>query len=81
MPLAPLLTKRLKLKGSVLRSRSIEEKAEILIGLRTEVWPLFESKAVRAVIHTVAPIEEVEEAHRLVQSNQTVGKVILEISK
>lgn len=81
LPLAPLLTKRLKMKGSVLRSRSIQEKAEILIGLRTEVWPLLESKAVRAIIHTVMPIEEAEEAHRLVQSNQTVGKVILEISK
>lgn len=81
LPLAPLLTKRLKLKGSVLRSRSTQEKAEILIGLRTEVWPLLESKAVRAVIHTVMPIEEAEEAHRLVQSNKTVGKVILEISK
>jgi putative PIG3 family NAD(P)H quinone oxidoreductase len=80
LPLAPLLTKRLKLKGSVLRSRSPEEKAEILIGLRTEVWPLFESKAVRAVIHKVMPIEEAEEAHRLVQSNQTVGKVLLEVS-
>ena len=79
IPLAPVLTKRLKLKGSVLRSRSIEEKAEILIGLRTEVWPLFESKVVGAVIHRVMSIEEADEAHRLVQSNQTVGKVLLEV--
>lgn len=81
IPLAPVLTKRLKLKGSVLRSRSIEEKAEILIGLRTEVWPLFESKVVGAVIHRVMSIQEADEAHRLVQSNQTVGKVLLEVSK
>ena len=81
LPMAPLLTKRLQLKGSVLRSRSSEEKGEILIGIRTEVWPLLERGEVRPIIHTVLPIEQVEEAHRLVQSNQTVGKVLLEVSQ
>jgi putative PIG3 family NAD(P)H quinone oxidoreductase len=79
VPLAPVLTKRLQIKGSVLRSRSVDEKTKILAGLREEVWPLLESGAVRPIIHTVMPIEQAEEAHALVQSNETVGKVVLEV--
>lgn len=79
LPLAPVLTKRLKIIGSVLRSRSTEEKTSILAGLRKEVWPLLESGQIRPVIETVMPIEQAEEAHQLVQSNKTVGKVVLKI--
>ena len=69
LPLAPLLTKRLQVRGSVLRSRSVEEKTDILSGLKSEVWPLLESGTVQPVIHTVMPIEQAEEAHELVRSN------------
>lgn len=77
LPMGPVLVKRLTLRGSVLRSRSLEEKNAILEGLSREVWPLLESGAVRPIIETVMPIEQAEEAHALVASNQTVGKVIL----
>ncbi|MFA5504924.1 MAG: NAD(P)H-quinone oxidoreductase [Vulcanimicrobiota bacterium] len=79
LPLGPLLTKRLQVKGSVLRSRSVQEKTGILARLKDEVWPLFESKQIRPIIETVLPIEEAERAHQLVQSNQTVGKVLLRV--
>lgn len=79
LPLGLLLTRRLQIKGSVLRSRSDEEKTKIIAGLRQEVWPLFEQGKLKPVIHQMFPIEAAEEAHELVKSNATVGKVILEV--
>ena len=79
LPLGPLLTKRLTLKGSVLRSRSVQEKAEICAGLVQEVWPLLEAGRVRPIIDSVVEITEAELAHRKVASNKTVGKVVLRI--
>lgn len=78
-PLGPLLTKRLTVKGSVLRSRSVTEKAEICAGLVREVWPLLEAGRVRPIIDSVVSITEAELAHRKVASNKTVGKVVLRI--
>ena len=69
--------KRLVVKGSVLRSRSIQEKNVILQGLKAEVWPLLEQGKVRPIVDRVMAIEEAEAAHALVESNETVGKVIL----
>jgi putative PIG3 family NAD(P)H quinone oxidoreductase len=80
LPLAPVLTKRLQIKGSVLRSRHDQEKTRILAGLRKEVWPLLEDQTVRPIIHTVMPIEQSEAAHRLVAGNKTVGKVVLKVA-
>lgn len=78
-PLGPLLTKRLTVKGSVLRSRSVAEKTEICAGLVQEVWPLLEAGRVRPIIDSVVDITEAEEAHLRVASNKTVGKVVLKV--
>ena len=79
LPLGPLLVKRLTVKGSVLRSRSVEEKNLILSGLHREVWPLLEKGTVAPIIDRVLPIQEAEQAHAIIQSNDTVGKVILRV--
>lgn len=79
LPLGPLLVKRLSVRGSVLRSRSIEEKNRVVSGLEQQVWPLLASGEVRAVIDSVFPIEEAEAAHQRIASNQTVGKVVLQV--
>lgn len=79
LPLGPVLTKRLQVKGSVLRSRTNSEKSEILQGLYREVWPLLEGKTVGPIIDTVVPIEEAERAHQMIKENKTVGKVVLEV--
>lgn len=81
LPLAPVLTKRLQLKGSVLRSRSVEEKSDILAGVLEEVWPLLESGAVRPIIERTMPIQEAEQAHQLLASNKTVGKIVLKVGQ
>ncbi len=81
LPLGLLMTRRLTIRGSVLRSRSIEEKAIVMKGLELEVWPLLEQKRLKPIIHAVFPIQEAEEAHRLVASDATFGKVVLEIAR
>lgn len=77
LPVGRLLVKRLKIVGSVLRSRAKDEKTDILKGLQAEVWPLFESGEVRPIIDSVFPLAKAEEAHARVASDQTVGKVLL----
>lgn len=79
LPLAHLLTKRLQIKGSVLRGRTVEEKADILGAMEPEVWPLFEQKKLAPVIFESFPIEQAEKAHQLLESNQTIGKIVLEV--
>lgn len=79
LPLGPLLTKRLTIRGSVLRSRSDEEKAEILAALQEDVWPLLNQGSVRPIIDEVLDIERAQEAHDLLARNKTVGKVVLRV--
>ncbi|MBT9583982.1 NAD(P)H-quinone oxidoreductase [bacterium] len=79
LPLGPVLVKRLTVKGSVLRSRSVQEKNVVMQGLHHEVWPLLEEGAVRLIVDRVLSIEEAETAHAVVQSDATVGKVIMTV--
>ncbi len=76
--LAVALRKRLRIIGTVLRGRSIEEKAEATRRFSEEVVPLLASGTVRPNIDKVYPAESVCEAHGYLESNQSFGKVILE---
>ncbi len=73
----PLMLKRLTYTGSTLRIQSIESKGRIARALRERVWPLIESGAIRPVIHATFPLERAAEAHRLMESNAHIGKIIL----
>ncbi|MFW5968256.1 MAG: NAD(P)H-quinone oxidoreductase [Persicimonas sp.] len=79
LPLAALLRQRLRVIGSVLRPRSLEEKAQITARFREEVWPWFESGDLKPVIYRILPIREANEAHDILLNNENVGKVVLEI--
>ena len=79
LPLGALLTKRLTVRGSVLRSRSVAEKAEILSALSDDVWPLLNRGAIRPIIQDVLDIERAQEAHELVARDVTVGKIVLRV--
>jgi putative PIG3 family NAD(P)H quinone oxidoreductase len=79
LPLAPLLRKRLRVIGSVLRSRSPQEKAHITDRFRQEVWPWFESGDLSPVIYRMLPIAAANEAHDILQGNENIGKVVLRI--
>ncbi len=76
--LAVALRKRLRIIGTVLRGRSIEEKAEATRRFSEEVVPLLASGTVRPNIDKVYPAESVGEAHAYLESNKSFGKVILE---
>lgn len=75
-----LLVKRLKLMGSTLRSRSADEKADLIAAMRENVWPGFISGDLKPVIDRVYPIEEIEQAHAHVELNRNIGKVLLRIA-
>ena len=72
-----ILKKHLHLIGSTLRSRSDEEKGEILQALVSLLWPKFESRALAPVIYQVFPFEQANEAHEVLEAQKNSGKVIL----
>jgi NADPH2:quinone reductase len=74
-----LWRKNLRVIGSTLRSRTSEEKAQILDGLVRDVWPAFESRKFAPFVHKVLPIAEVEEAHRIMAAGENRGKIVLEV--
>ena len=76
-----VLRKRLTITGSTLRPRPVAFKAAIAQALRTTVWPLLENGAIKPVIHTVFSTSQTnaaELAHGLMESNQHVGKLVLD---
>lgn len=78
--LARLLTRRLRILGSVLRSRPLAEKVTITRRFQEDVWPYFESGALSPVIDEIFPIADAEAAHQRLASNKTVGKLVLELA-
>lgn len=78
--LGALLRKRALLRGTMLRSRPLEEKILLAQTLERRLLPLFALGRLRPVVDRVLRLEEAPQAHRLVQSNETLGKVVLEVS-
>jgi len=74
-----VMRNRLTITGSTLRPRAVEFKAEIAKKLQHQVWPLLESGKVRPVIHKVLPLADAADAHRLMESSEHIGKIILSI--
>ena len=75
--LAPVLTQRIRIIGSVLRSRSDAEKAAIIARCRAELLPLLEKGVVRPVVDTIFAVSEVEAAHLYVREGKHFGKVVV----
>lgn len=75
----PILTKNLTFTGSMLRPRTIEEKAAIAQALLQNVWPLFAAKKLSAVISAVFPLSEASKAHELMESSGHIGKIVLKV--
>ncbi|HVG38842.1 MAG TPA: NAD(P)H-quinone oxidoreductase [Pyrinomonadaceae bacterium] len=80
LDLSQVMGKRLRLLGTVLRARSTEEKARATRLFAAHVVPLLARGAVRPVIDSTYEMDQVREAHRRLESNQSFGKVILRIS-
>jgi putative PIG3 family NAD(P)H quinone oxidoreductase len=72
-----ILGRRLTITGSTLRPRTAEEKGHIAAALRREVWPLIEHGVVKPVVYRTFPLAEAAAAHRLMESNEHIGKIVL----
>ncbi|MEU8405086.1 NAD(P)H-quinone oxidoreductase [Micromonospora sp. NPDC048842] len=77
LDLGALVSKRASVTATSLRSRPLAEKAEIVQGVRDEVWPLVEAGRIRPIVDRRLPMTEAAQAHRLVESNDHFGKVLL----
>lgn len=73
-----VLRRRLTITGSTLRPRPVAFKAGIAQALRKNVWPWLEAGRVKPVIHQVFPAAEAAQAHTLMESNQHIGKLVLQ---
>jgi NADPH:quinone reductase-like Zn-dependent oxidoreductase len=74
-----VLGRRLTITGSTLRPRTVEEKGEIASALTREVWPLLERGTVKPIVHTVFPLAQASDAHRLMESSEHIGKIVLAV--
>ena len=74
-----LMLKRLTHTGSTLRPRTIAEKAVIARELEEKVWPLLTEGRCKPVIHARFPLAQAAEAHRLMESNAHIGKIVLTV--
>ena len=77
LDLGPLMRKRLRVHGTVLRSRPLEQKAALTQAVARHLLPLFEAGRLRPVVDRVFPLAEVAAAHRYMESNQNFGKIVL----
>ncbi|MCU1673870.1 MAG: NADPH:quinone oxidoreductase [Frankiales bacterium] len=77
LDLAALLGKRASVHATSLRARPLDEKAAIVEAVLAAVWPAVEAGEVRPVVDTVLPLEQVADAHRLMEGSTHVGKILL----
>jgi NADPH:quinone reductase len=74
-----LMRKRAEIRGTVLRARPLEEKILAAIALERHVVPLLAGGIVRPIVDRVLSLAQAAEAHRLMHSNTTFGKIVLEV--
>src|SRR2546428_65907 len=74
-----VMRKRLTITGSTLRPRSVEFKGYIARNLREKIWPRIEAGRIRPVIYKTFPLAQAAEAHRLMESSQHIGKLVLTV--
>ena len=77
--LGALLPKRATLIGSVLRARPLEEKIAVSQRFVAEMLPLFDSGVMKPIIDRHFGLTEIAEAHAYLESNTTVGKVVISV--
>ena len=69
--------RRLTITGSTLRPRTAEFKGAIAASLREKIWPLIEAGRIKPQVYKTFPLEQAGEAHRLMESSQHIGKIVL----
>lgn len=74
-----LMTKRLQIFGSVLRSRPLADKIAITQRFRSKWLPLLAAGRIKPIVDRVFPLAQVADAHRYMEENRNFGKIILEV--
>jgi NADPH:quinone reductase len=77
LDLRPLMIKRLTISASTLRAQPVANKGRIAAALRANVWPLFETRGLKPVIYARFPLADAAGAHRLMESDTHIGKIVL----
>jgi putative PIG3 family NAD(P)H quinone oxidoreductase len=77
LDLGALLRKRAAVLATSLRGRPPADKAAICASVVEHVWPLVSDGSVRTLVHTTLPLEEVAEAHRIMEASDHIGKIVL----
>ena len=77
LDLREVMRKRLIVTGSTLRARRPEEKSLLREGVEAKLWPAIAGGAIRPTVHARFPLAEVAEAHRLMESSEHIGKILL----
>jgi putative PIG3 family NAD(P)H quinone oxidoreductase len=81
--LGPIVRSRLEVIGTAMRVRTLEERKALIADFEQRVLPLFDRRIeqaapLRPVLQTTLPMERIADAHRLLESNETFGKVVVE---
>jgi NADPH2:quinone reductase len=79
IPTGMVLGKRLTLRGTTLRARSLEEKRSVTAAFARDVVPRLESGALRPTVDQVFELSEIGAAHGRLASNATFGKIVLRV--
>ena len=74
-----VMVRRLTITGSTMRPRSTAQKGVIAAELRSLVWPALDAGRCSPVIHATFPLAQAAEAHRLMESSQHIGKIMLSV--
>jgi NADPH2:quinone reductase len=72
-----VLRRRLTITGSTLRPRPVEFKGYLARNLREKIWPLIEAGRIKPEIYRTFPLEQASEAHRLMETSEHIGKLVL----
>lgn len=75
--LSTMARKRATVRATTLRSRPTHEKAAIVAGVNEVVWPLVSDGRIRPVVDTILPLAQAAEAHKLMEADTHVGKILL----
>jgi len=74
-----VMRKRLTISGSTLRPRPVAFKGAVARSLREKIWPLIEAGRIKPVIYQTFPLAQASEAHKLMESSQHIGKIVLTV--
>ena len=79
LDLTTVMTRRLVVTGSTMRPRTAEQKGAIAEELYSKVWPKLEDGSIAPVIHASFPLAQAAAAHRLMESSEHIGKIMLTV--